>query len=103
MDAVLTTFLQKSRLWRKELKKIILFGSRARGDERPESDYDLLILVDAKDRKLIDQLYDVVVYILLQYSRLISLKIFTLQEWNRLLSLKTPFSQAVIKEGKIIG
>jgi predicted nucleotidyltransferase len=26
-------------------KKIILFGSRARGEARPESDYDLLIVV----------------------------------------------------------
>lgn len=28
--------------------EIILYGSRARGDAEPESDYDLLILVDGK-------------------------------------------------------
>ncbi|MCD6327318.1 nucleotidyltransferase domain-containing protein [bacterium] len=28
------------------LKKIILFGSRARGDNDPESDYDILLVVD---------------------------------------------------------
>jgi uncharacterized protein len=27
-------------------QQIILFGSRARGDNRPDSDYDLLIVVD---------------------------------------------------------
>ena len=27
------------------LSKIILFGSRARGDNRPDSDYDLLVIV----------------------------------------------------------
>jgi uncharacterized protein len=30
-------------------QQIILFGSRARGDFRPDSDYDLLIVVDDKD------------------------------------------------------
>lgn len=28
--------------------EIILYGSRARGDERPDSDWDLLILVNTK-------------------------------------------------------
>jgi uncharacterized protein len=27
---------------------VILYGSRARGDERPDSDWDLLILVNSK-------------------------------------------------------
>ena len=32
--------------------KIVLFGSRARGDAREDSDYDLLVIVDAaKDRR----------------------------------------------------
>lgn len=29
--------------------RIILFGSRARGDERPDSDYDLLVVLDRVD------------------------------------------------------
>lgn len=29
--------------------RIILFGSRARGDERPDSDYDLLVILDRVD------------------------------------------------------
>jgi predicted nucleotidyltransferase len=28
-----------------EVEKIILFGSRARGDARPDSDYDILVVV----------------------------------------------------------
>lgn len=30
-------------------QKIVLFGSRARGDHRPESDIDLLIIKDSND------------------------------------------------------
>jgi predicted nucleotidyltransferase len=41
-----------------------LFGSRARGDNKPDSDWDILILVDdekvtlATEDKFIDELYD---------------------------------------------
>jgi predicted nucleotidyltransferase len=30
-------------------KKIFLFGSRARGDHRPDSDFDLLVITNAED------------------------------------------------------
>ena len=33
--------------------RIILFGSRARGDARPDSDYDLLVIKDTKERTLV--------------------------------------------------
>ena len=31
--------------------KIILFGSRARGDNRPDSDFDLLVIKESKETK----------------------------------------------------
>jgi len=33
--------------------RIILFGSRARGDARPDSDYDLLVVKDTTERTLL--------------------------------------------------
>ncbi len=43
--------------------QVILFGSRARGDERAESDWDLLVLTDypvdlEKERQFRNHLYD---------------------------------------------
>jgi uncharacterized protein len=42
-----------------EPDKIILFGSHARGDDRPESDYDLLVLKrgEKKQRALTHKIY----------------------------------------------
>ena len=39
--------------------KVILFGSRARGDAKPESDYDLLVLKNGvkRDHKLAQEIY----------------------------------------------
>ncbi len=39
---------------------ILLFGSRARGDERPDSDWDILVLLDKEKITLAD--YDDVAY-----------------------------------------
>jgi predicted nucleotidyltransferase len=34
------------------LRDIILFGSRARGDSSPDSDYDILVLVDNETKEI---------------------------------------------------
>lgn len=39
-------------------KKIILFGSRARGDHRPDSDYDIFVEIDEYDNKMPVHMYD---------------------------------------------
>lgn len=85
------------------IKGMYLFGSRCRDDWRPDSDYDILIVLEKRERAIIDKLYDAVMDVLLSTGRLISLKIFTLSEFNRLKSISTPFIVNVLKEGKKIG
>ena len=45
-----TEILQK--IYGKHLKKVILYGSYARGDYRDDSDIDIMILVDMSDIEL---------------------------------------------------
>ena len=53
VDNVLEIFIKKlSKLLGKRLKKIILFGSYARGDYEKNSDIDLMILTDLDDEEL---------------------------------------------------
>jgi predicted nucleotidyltransferase len=59
-DPILKRFTASLNAFRIHIRKIVLFGSRARGDERPWSDYDLLILVDRRDQSLVDKIYDAV-------------------------------------------
>lgn len=102
-DPVLQEFLEKITPLRKHITRVILFGSRARGDDRTDSDYDLLIVVPRKDDHLLDGLYEGVMDVLLAHGRLISLKIFPEREFERLTRLQTPFMQRVKAEGVALG
>src|SRR5215213_8416839 len=58
---------------------VILYGSRARGDAAPDSDWDLLVLVDGRvdgdrERRIHDRLYDLeleteAIFVALVHSR----------------------------------
>jgi len=51
-DPTLTRFRQAlGRLYGERLERVVLYGSRARGDARPDSDYDVAVFLrDMDDR-----------------------------------------------------
>ena len=100
---VIQKFLNRISPQKKYIKDMYLFGSRCRDDWRPDSDYDILIVLDKKEKMIIDKFYDAVMEVLLSTGKLISLKIFTLTEFNRLKSIPTPFIENILKEGIRIG
>ena len=102
-DEVIDGFLSKISRLKKNLKSIYLFGSRARGDEKPYSDYDLLMVMAKRDEAIVDQLYDAAVDVLLDTGKVLSLKIFKESDFERLSSIPTPFMARVLKEGVKIG
>lgn len=103
-DTIIQCFLEKAGKVKQKIQTVYLFGSRARGTERPDSDYDLLLVVrDNFSLSDKDALYDQVIDILLETGRLISLKIFRQKEFQRLRDLNTPFMSRVLKEGVKVG
>ncbi len=78
---------------------VILYGSRARGDEHQESDWDLLILVDSKtdldyERVFRHRLYEIE----LDLGEAFSVSVYNKNEW-RLNHWMTPLYQNINKEG----
>lgn len=103
IDPPLQSFLRHIDPLRPKIKELYLFGSRARGDEKPYSDYDLLLVVEKREANLLDALYDAVVDVLTSTGRVISLKIFPHNEYQRLSSIPTPFMRRFLKERISLG
>ncbi|MCF8295777.1 MAG: nucleotidyltransferase domain-containing protein [Bacteroidales bacterium] len=83
--------------------KIILFGSRARGDSQIDSDWDLLILLNQEN--ITSEIEETITYPLydleIDLGQVISPMIYSLKEWNSVYSV-TPFFKNVMREGKSI-
>jgi predicted nucleotidyltransferase len=85
--------------FRDNVRKIFIFGSRAKNVAMPGSDYDFLIVLKQKDRRVIDAIYDEVVSFLVDYGVDISLKIYSEDDFNRKLSQGIPFVVEAVKSG----
>lgn len=85
-----------------EIVKILLFGSCARGQDRPDSDIDLLIVLRQDRWSVRDRIYELVTDLILEYEREISLKVLSLAEFQRLMERGTPFMQEIKRDGQIV-
>jgi len=79
--------------------EVILYGSRARGDERSDSDWDILVLTEYSmnikiEREFRDKLYDLE----LNTGESFSMFIYSKNDWQTKQRI-TPFYQNVIQEG----
>jgi len=79
------------------LKKIILFGSHARGDFNDKSDYDILVIVDRNERFIRDIVLDACVEIMDKYYELIGCIVCDEKEWE--LRKRFPIGINILKEG----
>ncbi len=87
------------RLYPGKIRLVQLFGSRARGDATPDSDYDVLIVV--QDRSAIDRtrIYDYVPEVNLRYGIDLSLKIYGEDEFELFRRTGVPFIREALREG----
>ena len=76
-----------------------IFGSKIRGDYSQDSDIDILIVLDKRNKVLIDILYEQLLDIELEYDSKISLTIFSQAEYQQNLNAHTPFMESIINEG----
>jgi len=80
--------------------KIILFGSVARGDDKEDSDIDIIIITTDEDT-IEDEVYTKVMDFLIATKEYISAKIIPIEDFNRFKNF--PFFMNVDKEGVVIG
>jgi predicted nucleotidyltransferase len=82
--------------------EVILFGSRARGDAKIDSDWDILILVSGEVNLKREQLFRHQLFELeLIFGQAISTFVYSKDNWNKQHFI-TPLYQNIKKEGIVI-
>src|SRR5437867_2697645 len=86
------------RNYGKQVSRIILFGSRARGDSSSESDYDLLIVTANGGKRLADALDKTTDAVGFEHNRILASHVITEKEFAAK-RLVEPFYRSIYSEG----
>ncbi len=65
------------------VRRILLFGSRARGDAREGSDYDMLVVVDHRTPEVRSVILDIESGLMDRYGTLVATVLRSEDEWQR--------------------
>ena len=79
------------------LQQIILFGSRARGDNSKYSDFDFVVVLDQKDTTTIDTIRSIEVEMMDTFDVLVSALAFSTGDWQKRQTL--PLGLNIQREG----
>ena len=105
IDKILNKFIsQVSNLIGNRLKKVILYGSYARGDYGKNSDIDIMILTDFNDKELAEyrmKIRDLACDLELENDIIISPIVRNIEKYNNRINV-IPFYMNVQKEGVVL-
>jgi predicted nucleotidyltransferase len=79
--------------------KTVLFGSKARGDSRPWSDIDILIVVDRYDWQLSHAISTLGAGVSLEYDVLIGPRVIGQERWERMKQRRFGLYRNIVAEG----
>ena len=85
-----------------QVRDVILFGSKARSDGHPESDVDLLVILENPTKEQTDMVHDLAFDILFDRGIDLSAITFSREEAMRKQELGTPLMRNVAEEGIVI-
>ena len=80
------------------LIELRLFGSKARGDDRPDSDVDVLVITADDNWHIRDKVYDIVTDILLLKDVCISPKVISKKRFDQLYKESTSFIHNISRD-----
>ena len=94
------TFLQRLHAdFGHAAQRTVLFGSKARGDSEPDSDIDILIIVDDESWPLRDAVSVIAARVSLEHNVLIGPRVVGLERWHRMEQERFSFYRNIAQEG----
>ncbi|TKB68817.1 MAG: nucleotidyltransferase domain-containing protein [Nitrospira sp.] len=85
-----------------ELVRLVLFGSKARGEATPESDVDLLAVIQSDNWRLGDEIRSVGYALELEHGVVLSIQVISRNHYERLRTSGTQFFHVLEQEGVVV-
>jgi predicted nucleotidyltransferase len=82
-----------------QIRSVVLFGSKARGDAGPDSDIDVLVVLSDDDPHLCSNVRRLAARVSLEYDLLFSVRAMGRSHWERLARYRFPLYQAIQSDG----
>ena len=82
-----------------QIRSVVLFGSKARGDAGPDSDIDVLVVLSDDDPYLCSSVRRLAARVSLEYDLLFSVRAVGRSHWERLARYRFPIYQAIQSDG----
>ena len=105
IDKILKQFIEEvSNLLGKRLKKVILYGSYARGDYNQNSDVDIMILTDLDEQEIVKyrmKIRDMACDLELENNIVLTPLVRNIKKYNERVDI-VPFYMNVQKEGVVL-
>ncbi len=86
----------------RELVRLVLFGSKARGEATPESDVDLLAVIQSDNWRLGDEIRSVGYALELEHGVVLSIQVISRNHYERLRASGTQFFHVLEQEGVVV-
>ncbi len=81
------------------VERLLIYGSKARGDDRPDSDLDVLVLIREGDWRLKESVAARGDDLSLGTDVVASMLVFTAHDWERMGRRESVFREAVERDG----
>ncbi|PWH16805.1 MAG: hypothetical protein DDG58_09125 [Ardenticatenia bacterium] len=81
------------------LHDVVLFGSRARGEVHPNSDVDVLVILERPSAQELSEVRGLAFDIWLAYGVLLSIRAMSLAGWQALAAQQSLFYRHVLRDG----
>lgn len=97
---IITEFKSKIKeQYPEEVMSIMVFGSKARGDSKEESDIDIMVVTKSDDWQIGDQIRDIGYSLELKHNLVLSIQVVSQNHIDHLKKIHSQFMQNIEREG----